>query len=256
MLGKNLKIISFILFLTFSELILAKSLFLVTLESPPAEFLENSKPVGRNVEIVQEALKRMDYDCIIEIIPWKRALEMVFNGEADGIIDAAYTEERAQYLFYADEDIYSEEWYGFKQKGSTLTFDKDLGNAKNIRLGTSRGFIYGGIIQKAIDEKRFAEIEEVTNYEMNIRKLIGNRIDIIIGVKLTTISVAKEMGLREKIEIVKMTGTNEDYLLSSSKTYLAFSKKTITKEIAEEFSKTIKDMKKDGTFSKIEKKYY
>ncbi len=234
----------------------ATTLTLVTLESPPAEFSLDGESSGRNVDIARECLKQMGFGCKIMIIPWKRALIMVESGLADGIIDAAFTPKRAEFLYYPDEEIYVEEWYLFKRSGDPLTLDRDLGNAGQYTLGISRGFEYGGLIQDAINNRRFDKIQEVVNNEMNIKKLAVGRFDVFVGVKLTILNLSKQMGYADKIQIVPMTETGLPYLLSSSKTYVAFSKKTMTKDMAEQFSLTLKKMKADGTIKKIETKYY
>lgn len=248
---KRTVFLMFVLFISFPPNAFAKTLLLVTLESPPDEYIDNGQPKGSNVEIVIEGLKRMGYDCKIRFVTWKRALLMVKNGTADGIIDAAYNKERAEYLHYPYEEIDVEEWYCFKRKESDFTLDKDLANVGKIRLGISRGFVYGGILQEAIDKKQFMSIEEVRNNPLNIKKLIRNRFDMFIGEKKNILFLAKKLGYRDRIEIVRMTGTDKDFLLSSSKTYLGFSKKNINKEIAEKFSKVIAEMRKDGTIDKI-----
>ncbi len=234
----------------------AATLTLVTLESPPAEFTLDGKSTGRNVEIARECLKKMGFSSIVTIIPWKRALIMVENGMADAIIDAAYNTKRADYLYYPDQEIYIEEWYAFKRKGDQITFDKDLTNVGGYTLGITRGFEYGGLIQEAINNRRFKKLQEVANNEMNINKLIVKRFDAFVGVKLTILNLSRKMGFAEDIEMVPMTGTKKPYLLSSSKTYVAFSKQTMTKDMVKKFSTTLKEMKVDGTIKRIEKKYY
>ena len=234
----------------------AQPLRLVTLSSPPAEFLKEGRAAGRNVDIVRTVLGKMGYDFEIRFLPWQRALMMVKTGEADGIIDVAWNSERAKYLHYPEETLYVEQWYGFKLKSSPLSLDRKLGNAGAIRLGVTRGFEYGGIIQEAINGKWFKAIQVVHNNELNLTKLVGNRFDMFIGVKLTILSLAKEMGLQDRIEIIKMTGTDQDFLLSASKTYLGFSKKTMKKELAEEFSKVLSSIKTEGIVREIEEKYY
>lgn len=144
----------------------ANTLKLVTLESPPAEFTLDGKSTGRNVEIVQECLKRMGFNSDVVIVPWKRALIMVKAGAADAIIDAAYNTDRATFLYYPDEEIYVEEWYAFKRKEDVLTFDKGLTNVGNYTLGISRGFEYGGLVQEAINKRLFKNLQEVSNNEL------------------------------------------------------------------------------------------
>ncbi|MCG8615898.1 MAG: transporter substrate-binding domain-containing protein [Desulfobacterales bacterium] len=234
----------------------AETLSLVTLESPPAEYSENGESRGRNVDIARECLKRMGFDCTVKIIPWKRALIMVKNGFADAIIDAAFTFKRSEFLYFPYEAIYVEEWYLFKRTGESITMDRGLANAGLYDLGISRGFQYGGMIQETIDNRRFKSIQEVVNNEMNIMKLVKGRFDVFVGVKMTVKHLSRQMGVEDKIRIVPMTETGKPYLLSSSKTYVAFSKKTMTRDIADLFSYTLRQMIEDGTVGKIESRYF
>lgn len=249
------KIIFSIFVLLLCSTIYAKSLTLVTLESPPSEYSENNIAKGSNVDIVKEALKRIGYDVNIQFVPWKRALFMVEKGQADGVIDAAYTKERAQYMYYPEEEIYIEEWYAFKKKDANITLDKDFQNAKDIRLGITRGFSYGGKIQDAIDNNMFIFLDESYNNELNLKKVDAGRFDMFLGVKKTVFQLAKKLGYEDKISIVKMTETNKDYLLNLSKTYLGFSKKRVSQELVDSFSNALSIMKEDGTIEKINKKY-
>jgi len=243
------------LFMFLSTLLYSKSLTLVTLESPPLEYLEEGIAKGTNIDIVKETLNRMGYSVNIKFVPWKRALLMVKEGLADGIIDAAYTKDRDKYLHYPKEEIHIEEWYAFKKSDTQLTLDENFENAKNISLGVSRGFIYGGKIQKAIENNMFKFLDKTYNNKQNIKKVYAGRFDMFLGVKITILNLANTMGYKDKISIVKMTGTNEEYLLSSSKTYLGFSKKNISKTLVDNFSKGLSQIKKDGTVNKIMKKY-
>jgi len=250
------KKIFLIILLSFISSLYAKSLFFVTLESPPAEYLKNNEATGSNVDIVTEAFKRLGYKIKIGFFPWKRALRMVENGYADGIIDAAYNEDRARYIYFPKEEIYIEEWYGFKNVDSNLTLDENLDNAKNIKLGVARAVVFGGKIQKAIKNGQFMCLDEGHDDISNVRKLVAKRFDMLVGIKSTILSHAEKTGNLDKIEIVKKSGTNENYLLSSSKTYLGFSKKRVNKELVQKFSETIAQMKKDKTIESIRKKYY
>ncbi|MCP4133743.1 MAG: transporter substrate-binding domain-containing protein [bacterium] len=229
----------------------------VSLNSPPAETIdENGNPSGINVDLVSEAFNRMGYTYKFSFVPWKRAVHMVKVGKADALVDAAKNPEREEFLFYPDEEIYVEKWYAFKNKKTRFTLNKGLTNANEISFGICRGFEYGGIVQEAINNKRFKRIDIVANNENNIKKLVGNRFDMLVGVKLTIFDLSKKLGLEDRIEIVTMTETGRDYLLSSSKTYLAFSKKRVSKKLVKKFSDTIAQMKKDGTFNRISRKAY
>lgn len=233
----------------------AQSLFMVTLESPPAEFSFNQTVVGRNVDIAKEGLKRMGFEVKVKILPWKQALGMAKTGAADAILDVGYTRDRATYLIYPDEAIYTEKWYLFRRAGEKITIDRNLGNLKRFTLGVCLGFEHGGVIQDAIDLSRFKGIHEVPDYETNVKNLMDDRYDLLLGVQLTTVHIAGKMGFVDAIEMVPMTETGRPYLLSTPQTYLAFSRKTMTKETADRFSAVFRQMKADGTLARIEAKY-
>jgi len=251
---KNI-IFIFITSLLFASNLSARQLIFVTLDNPPVEYLSNDQVIGRNIDVVLEACRRLQQTCTITLVPWKRGLLMVKDGSADGIIDAAFNPERAEYIFYPKEELQTEEWYAFKQTGSRITLDGDFSNTSEIRLGTTQGFHYGGSIQKAIDQQLFKSIETVYSNELNILKLTGGRFDMFIGVKSSTFYLARQMGYDDKIVIVKKTGTDQDFLLSASKTYVGFSKKSMNLEFTDEFSLMLKSMKADGTIQKIDGKY-
>ena len=233
----------------------AKPLIFVTLDNPPVEYIFDNQVVGRNIDVVREVCRRLQLTCKIRLVPWKRGLLMVQNGSADAIIDAAFSPERAEYMFYPKEELQTEEWYAFKRAGSRITLDGDFSNTTEIRLGTTQGFHYGGSIQKAIDQQLFKSIETVHSNELNILKVIGGRFDMFIGVKSSTVYLARQMGYYDQIDIVRKTGTQQDFLLSASKTYVGFSKKNMTSGFTDKFSLMLKNMKTDGTLEQIDKKY-
>ncbi|MBN1967867.1 MAG: transporter substrate-binding domain-containing protein [Candidatus Delongbacteria bacterium] len=229
---------------------------LATLESPPQEFTDSEgNPNGFNIEVIREAAKRAGFDIKVVFHPWKRALQNAFDGEVDGIIDAGYNEERALHLLYPSENIYTEEIFLFKRKGTDLILKDNLSNSPEISVGVGRGFYYGGIVQDILDRKGFKNIEEVNSYEQNIKKLIAGRFDALVANELNAVYEAKKLGVSNQIEKCLNEKDNQPYLLSSSKTYLAFSKKTVKQELVDKFDQALKEIKKDGTYDKIKKKY-
>jgi len=233
----------------------AKELNIVTLHYPPYSYIENDKIKGINVDIATEALKRMGYVAKIQFIPWQRALFYTKYGRADAILNASYKKARAEYLYYPEEGVFDENWYCYKKKDSKITLDKSFSNISKIRLGIVRNYAYGGNIQKAIEKKKFKQIVSLTGDEILIKKLFENDYDMFIGNEATTYLLSKKLGYLKKLSIVKTAHTNEKFLLNSDKTYLAFSKKVVSKELVQEFSKIIKELKDDGTMNKIINEY-
>ncbi|BBD07915.1 substrate-binding periplasmic protein [Desulfovibrio ferrophilus] len=238
------------------EILHAKTLRLVTLNSPPLEYPDaQGQPTGLNMEIALEALRRLGHDAVVDFVPWKRALEMVRSGSADAIVDAGYNSERAAYLHYPYENIYLEEVFAFKRAEKHFTLDEGLGNAQDFRLGVGRGYYYGMAMDRALQEGRFKSIEEVYQIELSFRMLMADRIDMFIGVRVPILYLLEQMDLADDIDIVFNTDTGAEYALDFSPTYVAFSKKSMNERIADEFDIILKSMKEDGTFERIYRRY-
>jgi len=234
----------------------ARTFSLVTLDSPPLEYPDDEgQPRGLNVEIALEALRRMGHEARVEFVPWKRALEMVRSGKADAILDAGFNPERATYLHYPQENIYLEEIFAFKRADRRLTLDEGLGNASDYHLGVGRGYYYGTLMDQAIKDGRFKSVHEVFEEETGIKMLAAGRIDMLLGVRVPILFLLKRMGLSKEIDIVPGTGTGLDFALGSSPTYLAFSRTTVSKAFAWDFSMVLQSMKLDGSVTRIARRY-
>ena len=234
----------------------AKNIAIVTEDYPPFEYLEKNEAKGINVDIVKEAFKRMGNSTEIKFIPWQRALFYTKYGKADAILDASYKKSRAKFLYYPKEETYAEKWYCFKIKGAKVSLNKDFSNTDKLNIGVIAGYTYGGKVQNALDKKLFKSITRLKDEENLIQNLFDKKYDMFIGNKTNTLLLAKKLGYPDKIEVVKMTNTNQEFILSIDKTYLAFSKKTISKEFVKKFSDTIATMKEDGSIDIILKRYF
>jgi polar amino acid transport system substrate-binding protein len=230
-------------------------LVLVTLVSPPLEYEADGQAAGMNVEVVREALRRMGREASIRFVPWKRALEMVRTGSAQGIIDAGYSAERAAYLNYPAENIYLEEIYAFKRTGDAFTLDEDLGNAAIFHIGAGRGFFYGARMDKALREGWFKDVTLVRNVDQGLRMLLAGHLDMLLGVRVPVVDELRRMGAAGSVDVVPMTETGEEYLLDFSPTYLAFSRAATPPGLADEAGEALRSMKVDGTYERIRSRY-
>ncbi len=107
---------------------------LVTLQYPPYEYEEDGEVKGIAVDIITEGFTRLGYEVDITLYPWTRALNMVKNGDADGIFTAYKTEERLTFADYSNEILIQQSVSLFVTKGSNIQFDGDLNNVKDIDL--------------------------------------------------------------------------------------------------------------------------
>lgn len=246
----------FILLSIISLSVVAKDILIVSDNYPPFQYFENKQAKGINVDIAKEVLLRMGYNPKFQFMPWQRALFYVKYGKADAIINASYKDSRAKYLYYPKEEIYSKNWYCFKLKNSDISINEDFSNINKLSIGVAAGVTYGGKIQKAIDEKKFKKIITIKDGKNLVKNLIKKKFDMFIDNKNTISQIIKGTDYENKIEVVKITNKNEEYILSKDILYLAFSKKNTNEEFVKQFSTTLEKMKKDGTIEVITNRYF
>ncbi len=128
------------------------------------------------VEITEEAFRRVGYQTEFMFVPWSRALTKSIQGKYDVLLAAYYTPERAKKLDYS-EPIGSADVMLLKRKGDAIVY-YDVVDLRPYRIG----HIGASKVSKEFDaaEKSYLHIEYVYDAETNIRKLLANRIDLVV----------------------------------------------------------------------------
>ncbi len=223
----------------------ASPIKIVTSPWEPYEYNENGQLKGTDVEIVKEAFNRMGVAVKIEMYPWSRCLKMVKSGEAEGIFTLSINPKREEFLIYPEEGInYSENVFFFNKK-KPFEFDGTLESIKGRLVGTTRNYNYRADFMESNLFKKDAADSDLAG----IRKIANGRDDLFICDKLVGSSLARREGVLSKISFIKKP-------LSKIKMFLAFRKNNPKNvQLAKDFAKAIKSMKKDGTYKKILDKY-
>lgn len=241
--------------LFFSSFAMAQNLSIVTMLAPPLAYEENGKVEGAMADVVREGLRRMELDAKITIMPWKRALHMTQEGEADALFQASKNTERQQWFHYPEEPLYAVKIIAVKRIRESILFSPDRYDYSQYTLGMVRGYYFGPHLESFLKKTRFKKRELVSNPRFNFTKLAQGRIDMLITNIDTARQIISEPDFQYLLEII--TGPKgAPIALDEPKTYLAFSKRSMTKNIAEKFSNALKLMKKDGTYDRILNSYY
>lgn len=233
----------------------ARQLRVVTLENPPMEYKGPKAATGFNIDVSTEALKRMGINATIRFYPWPRCLLMVEKGTADALIDVAHNKDRAEYMYFPKEQIYNSKYYMYKLTGRDISLSPDLDNTQKLSLGIVHAYYYGGAVEQAIADGKFKRTEDAWSEEQNIMKLLAGRIDMILGEKMTVDYLLNKLNAKNKVSVVRETGTHTPLLISTTKTYIGFSKKSVSPILVEKFSKTLRQMRLDGTIRWFKEKY-
>lgn len=137
------------------------------------------KEGGPLVELTAAALARVGHTMEIHYLPWKRALEKSMDGEFDMLLGAYHNEEREALLSYS-QPIGQVELCLVKRRGDDIRYTS-LDGLKPYRIGQIRGATVSPEFDLAA--RTILNIEYVSHFEYNIRKLLAGRIDLLIDKK-------------------------------------------------------------------------
>jgi polar amino acid transport system substrate-binding protein len=200
---------------------------------------------GYVAEITRAALWRVGYTMQIDFVPWKRALHDAKNGYYNGVLGLFYSDERAEWMAYS-ESIASDQLVFFAKKGRMISWEK-LEDLKLVTIGTEQGFVYTDEFDSAV----FLKKEPVRNVELNLKKLLENRIDLVAAsrnVFLHWINTESP----DKLEQVQVIPKQ----LSENKIYNGFLKNDpLYETYVMDFNRGLQEIKADGTLAVIMKKH-
>jgi len=149
----------------------------ITLATDPFEPYYGDRVLNQGfvAEITREALKRSGYDLTIEFMTWKRAMELSRQGRYAGVLGAYYSAERNRDFVYS-LPIARVEVVLMSRKGANIAYTT-LEALKPYRIGIIRGYTN----TEAFDSAIFLIKDAVEKNKQNLRKLINNRVDLVVN---------------------------------------------------------------------------
>ncbi len=221
-----------------------------TLENPPLAYTNDDGEVtGILVEGIREAVRRTGHEVEFAIYPWKRVLKEVSEGNADAAFNAGKTAEREQWGRYHQSVLMDETYVFFANKPMTLS--PELTEAPELRVGIQLGYYYGERFDEMLKDPPFKSLEVSQTIPRNLKLLEASRTHVFIGDLLPTMHYVKDMGMEDAIHIVRNEETGQPLVVSTSPTYVAFSRRTVDPAYVEKFNTALDSMKEDETFESI-----
>lgn len=96
----------------------------VTNPFPPYTFAADGRAAGPMVDVLQAACVKLAWNCSVEVLPWRRALNMAQHGEVEGIFAVADLPERRQY-FHVSPPVIEARYVLFARLGSGFQYGGD-----------------------------------------------------------------------------------------------------------------------------------
>ncbi len=207
---------------------------------PPFVDPENPKQ-GLSMEVVRAAYATQGYNVTLEIVPWARAQAYVKKGVYDILPNTWKTEARKKSLYYSNSYVTNHIKF-IKRKGDAFEYD-GLKSLAGKTVGTIIDYGYGDAFLIDDNFRR----EDARNLITNIRKLVINRLDLVVGDEIAAkaIIAQEDSSLLGKISFT-------DNALSSNDLYITCGLKNPRhKELINAFNRGLKQIKRNGTYREI-----
>ncbi len=204
---------------------------------PYVTVLEDEKISGIATDIVMEALNTVNISKYeIKEYPWARALLLLNRGQIQALYTIGKTPEREATFYYPDEPLFYTKWVFFIRKADkgTLKFNS-LDDLKGRNIAVIRGYKYTPAFWEFLNKEK--KYEELSHEEQSFLMLMAGRVDYVITEYAAGITVAKQLGMEDQIAALM------DHPLEEIPVYIAFNKKSVTKEFVDKFSKALKEIK-------------
>lgn len=227
----------------------AKTYNLVTLQYPPYEYEEEGIKKGFIIEIMQEIFNNLNLDYNIEVLPWKRAMSMVKNGDSDLIFTIYKNDEREEYIDFSDEILVMQKASFFTLKeNNEIRYFGDFDNLINYKIGTEFDVSYGKKFDKAVAKGLLCR-HDVINSEINVKKLINKRVELIVSNEYGALYFLKKHKALDRIKKLEPA-------IEEIPSYIGFSKKNNLEGVKKMVEDELRRLKANGRYQEIIEGYF
>lgn len=238
---KYLYLFFLILFTSFSY---ANELRILTNEEPPTNYLDEDKRiVGITVDVVEKLKEQLNIKSDIELLTWDLAYKIAKNEPNIMLFTAGKTFERIKEGFHFIGPVTTKKHILYSNNSSKIDMSTalDIKN-KKLRIGAMRGDWRA----KYFKDKGLI-VQEVSNHQDNIEKLILGKIDLWASSNLEMPLIAKKAKISEE-------DIEGSYVFKEFASYLMLSKKTSKKDV-KKWQIAYKQLQRTDFFDKTAKKW-
>ncbi len=208
---------------------------------PPFEFMEGSTPAGFDVDVAGAIAKKMDLTLEVISTAWDGIIPGLKTGKYDIIMSAmTITPERQKKIDFSDPYIDSNQSIAVNKDSAIKTEDDLKGKVVGVQIDTT-GQTKAEELQPKVGIK---EIQKFDTILVAFEALEQGKIDAIMNDYPVNMYVSSKRG---KTKVVKTIVTDEQYGIGIKKGNTA---------LLESVNKALEDIKNDGTYAKIYKKWF
>lgn len=212
-----------------------------TEEYPPITFSQKSKATGLGTEVVEEIMNRLGIKAPIEVVPWARAYAYATTTPNTGLFVTTRTPEREK-LFKWVGPVSATTAHFYTRRGS-----QRLDNLEQARRAERILIPREWYLQQMLRGMGFNNINSVPTPADAVRMLVAGRAPLMALDDVTLADTLLAVGLNANDIEAGAT-------ITQAVQYIAFSRDT-PDSVGIRWQKTLDDMKADGSFERIYKKW-
>ncbi len=206
---------------------------------------------GLHVDLIREALRRMQ--CVARFVdmPWARSLMELQSGQIDMLPGAAETPERHTYAYFSRPMNNARNVLFVHVSDTKKQRPRQLSNiiGTDFKLAVRRGAMYGGQYDNLINQPQFVkQLSFVPSARSGFLMLAAGRVDGMVADELTGLRTVDQLGLKQQV-------ARTDLVIDTAPLLVAFSMSTIAVAFVNRFNAALGRMAADGSYLRILERY-
>ncbi|CAM3703344.1 substrate-binding periplasmic protein [Roseateles saccharophilus] len=220
----------------------------VTEPFPPYTFAIDGRPAGPMVEVLQAACARLAWSCSIEVLPWRRALNMAQRGEVEGIFTVVDSPERRQY-FHVSPPVIEGRYVLFARLGSSYQYAGDPQTLAGRVIGAYGPSATALTLEQLIEGVPRARSEVEPDNRTVVRKLAAGRYGED-GLALANEAVAQHLMREDGVRNLQPAGLVKAFGYS-----FGLTRQSVDLAQAQALAKTLYELCRSGRTAELLKPY-
>lgn len=199
---------------------------------------------GLDYDTAQIVLQRLGVEVQWQLLPWKRCLAALEQGQADAILDVFRTQEREATILFPDEPMSQIEFVMFYAQPRPYPYRR-LNDLQGLKVGVSAGYWYA---DQTFRESELFTREPAPTHAANFGKLLRDRVDLVINDHRGGHFLIEQMGLAHAI-------AHHPRVVSRDQLYLGLRRGVGLESLAERFSDELRRFKREPAYAALSARY-
>lgn len=210
----------------------------------PYIYEENGELRGLDYDAARIVLQRLGVEAEWQLLPWKRCVVVLEQGQAEAILGIYRSEEREATIIFPSEPLSQIELVLFYSKTRPYPFRR-LDDLQGLKVGVSSRYWYS---DRAFGESELFTREPAPDHAANFGKLLRERVDLAINDRYAGRFLLERMGLGGEID-------QHPRVVSRDPLYLGLRRSAGLDQLARRFASELRRFKREPAYSLLSTRY-